>query len=406
MSTQRSERLEFDAVEGEGIRSAIHHGRFFALVGIAFRELVEVFAEVGAECCGGLDLRRKELPSRMFNHVHLHAIGIAVKIDVGAFSRVERLFHLFKNDKVLKETAAKGVMHQLRNGLDFCQGAGESRVVEIDLGRLDETLATVLVPGRQKKADVRCVEDGKPFHHRFRGDAAVIREGRDVKHGTDAPDEQLEEGGEKHCIFDIEKLVDVSFHVCGGVIVEKVRDLLLVDDISWVSAAENTGQGICTVNNSGGFLHAEREKREYGTSSRECLGDILHEKKIAGTGEDEKSVLSLVIDNSLNVGEKIGYALHFIENGPIRKLGEKSLRVAFGHRSRARMFKRPVWLVRKQFFCKRHLARLPRSHYRDNGIVVKGGPDGGFYVSFDFHAAHSITTLDFMQYEKLTSRIA
>ena len=87
----------------------------------------------------------------MFDQINFNAIGIAIEIDVGAFACIIRLLRPFKNDKVLEKAAAERVVRQLFYSVDSRQCAGKSRVEEIDLGRFDETFASILVPRRQKK---------------------------------------------------------------------------------------------------------------------------------------------------------------------------------------------------------------------------------------------------------------
>ena len=143
------------AFEGEGFSSAIYHGWSLAFVGITFSELEKVFAKVSVEGCGRFDFRWNEFTPCVFDQINFNAIGIAIEIDVRAFASIIRLFHPFENDKVLEKSAAERVVHQLFYSVDSRQCAGKSRVEEIDLGRFDETFASILVPRRQKKADVR-----------------------------------------------------------------------------------------------------------------------------------------------------------------------------------------------------------------------------------------------------------
>lgn len=99
------------ALEGEGVRSAICHGRVLALVGITFGEFCEVLAEVGVERGGRFDFRRKEFSPGVFDQINLDALGVAIEIEIRTFPGIERLFHLFKDDKVLEKAASQTVVH-------------------------------------------------------------------------------------------------------------------------------------------------------------------------------------------------------------------------------------------------------------------------------------------------------
>ena len=194
----------------------------------------------------------------MFDQIYLDALGVTVEIEIRTFPGIERLFHLFKNDEVLEKAATQTVVHQLLRGVDSRQCAGESGVVKIDLWRFYETLAPVLVPWRQKEADVRCMEDGKPFRYRLRGDAAIVREGRDIENGTDAPHDELEECGKKHRVLDSQKLVDVALNIGADVTGKEYVRFCASSEDSRVSAVENRDQRICLRTRHRSLFHAER----------------------------------------------------------------------------------------------------------------------------------------------------
>ena len=69
----------------------------------------------------------------------------------------------------------------------------------------------------------------------------------------------------------IQKLMDVSFHISGGVVFEKFRDFPIVDKISWISSAKNRGQGIST------FGYFRRLRNRIMTSK---IGELVHPKKL------------------------------------------------------------------------------------------------------------------------------
>lgn len=397
---ERVKRRERNALEREGFLSAIDNGRMFALVGIAFRELVEVLAEVGVERGGRLDFRREELPSGMFDHVHLNAIGVSVEVEVGTFACIERLLHLFENDKVLEKSAAKRIVRQLLDCLDSRQGAGEPSVVEIEFGRFYEPFSPILVPRRKEKADVRRMEDGEPFRYRLCGDSTVVRNGRDVENGSDASHDELEEGFEDPCVFDVQKLMDVTFHVCADVAGEECIGLYATCKDTRIPAVENRRHRIGIGMRRRGFLQAKRKERMDGAPSGERLADTLHQEKVAGTCKDEKSVLLFVINDPLNVGKQLGNTLHFVEDGPVRKFREKGRGVSLCVFAGTGMLKRFVGLFREKRLYKRRFSRLPRADNRDHGKILCGFPCRSCHESFDFHRRQYSTPHTFMQYGK------
>ena len=256
----------------------------------------------------------------MLNQIYFNAVRIPVEVEIGMRASVVELFHLFDNDKIFKKTSAKRIVHQLFYGFNSSQSTGESSVVEIDFRGFHEPLASILEPWREKKGYVRCVENGEPFCRGLCGDAAIVGYRCDIQNGTDTPDNNFEEGCEECRIFDIQKLMDVSFHISGGVVFEKFRDFPIVDKISWISSAKNAGQGISTFGYFRRFMNIERKKCKYGASPCKCLCDTLHEKNVIGASENKERVFLFVVHNFLNVRQEIGCALHFVKNGAIREL--------------------------------------------------------------------------------------
>ena len=104
------------------------------------------------------------------------------------------------------------------------------------------------------------VENGEPFCRGLCGDAAIVGYRCDIQNETDTPDNNFEEGCEECCILDIQKLMDVTFHISGGVVFEKFRDFPIVDKISWISSAKNRGQSISTFGYFRRFMNIERKK--------------------------------------------------------------------------------------------------------------------------------------------------
>lgn len=80
------------ALEDEGVRSAIRHGRLHALVGIAFGKLREVLAEFGIERGGRFDFCWNEFSPGVFDQIDLDTIGVSVEIEVGTLSCIIRIY--------------------------------------------------------------------------------------------------------------------------------------------------------------------------------------------------------------------------------------------------------------------------------------------------------------------------
>jgi hypothetical protein len=62
---------------------------------------------------------------------------------------------------------------QLLHGTDAQQIAEQTRVMEIELWRLDQALSQIHMPGRKPVGDVSGLQDGNPAARRRVSDAAV-----------------------------------------------------------------------------------------------------------------------------------------------------------------------------------------------------------------------------------------
>ncbi|MEZ4648195.1 MAG: hypothetical protein R3E97_05300 [Candidatus Eisenbacteria bacterium] len=64
------------------------------------------------------------------------------------------------------------------------------------------------------------------------------------------------------------------------------------------------------------FVDGKREEIEQGCAAREGLRHGLHEQEVVRTGENEPTGAVVLVDDPLNVGEKVRRALDLIQNRP------------------------------------------------------------------------------------------
>ena len=105
--------LERHPLEGEGLVSGVNDRRLFAYVAVPVGENREILAERRIERGSGLYLRRNELSAALLDKIDFHAFAVAVEVEIGSLSGVERAFHCFEDDQVLEESAAKRIAVQL-----------------------------------------------------------------------------------------------------------------------------------------------------------------------------------------------------------------------------------------------------------------------------------------------------
>ena len=400
------ERLERHALEGKAFAPSVNDGRLSAHIAVSFGENQKVLAEAVVERSGRFDLCRDELSAGILHKIDFHALGITIEVEIRPGTVVVGAFHRLKNDEVLEKSAAKRIAVQLFGVVDSRECTGEARIVEIEFGRFCEPLAPVLVPRRQEEADVRRMEDGKPFHYGLRGYAGVVGDGRNVENRADAPDEYPKKVREEQRVLDFEKLVNVAFHVGVDVTVKKSLAPYATGKKTRVAACQNGRKHIVLWQKSVRFPKAERKQCEDSTPSGERLADILHQENVTGAGENEKSVDAFVIYYPLYVGEQVGHTLDFVENRSIGEFCKEFPWVAFGKSVYVGIFKRPIGFVGEERLGKRRLARLPRA---DNGYDRKLRRcllDRCRNLSFYVHGGYYSTHWNLVQYGKWTSRIA
>lgn len=69
---------------------------------------------------------------------------------------------------------------------------------------------------------------------------------------------------------------------------------------------------------------AEWKKSQDRGPARKRLGNILHKQEVLRPGQNETPTPWIVINDLLQVGEQLGYALDLIENDRIPVVGKKT----------------------------------------------------------------------------------
>lgn len=112
----------------------------------------------------------------------------------------------------------------------------------------------------------------------------------------------------------------------------------------------------------GDLVESEGQQVQQANAPGERLSNRLHQTELLRAGEHEQPGAPVPGDAGLQVGEQVGDALSFVDNGAVGILGEKAAHVG--------VFEAGVRFVRKCRANKRRLAGLTRPGNGDDRIVA------------------------------------
>jgi hypothetical protein len=124
----------------------------------------------------------------------------------------------------------------------------------------------------------------------------------------------------------------------------------------------------------GDLVESAGQQVQQANAPGERLSNPFHQTELLRAGEHEQPGAPVPVDAGLQVGEQVGDALSFIDNGAVGILGEKTARVGGGECAHVGVFEAGVRLVRKCRASKRGLAGLTRPGNGGDRIVA-----GQFY---------------------------
>ena len=137
--------------------------------------------------------------------------------------------------------------------------------------------------------------------------------------------------------------------------------MLAVED-AWIPAGKQVfveGRGM--PGESVDFREGERQQVMHRRSTGQRLTHRCQQQQILRAREYPATRRGQVVDNALEVGEEVGYALHFVDDRAFRKLPQEPARVSIRKRARVGGFQSHVGKVRKKRAAQCGLAALTRT---------------------------------------------
>ncbi len=301
------------------------------------------------------------------------------------------------DDVALVQRPAHAVVATRLDGINAGHAGGEPAVREVELGRFDESGATVPQErrepsdeeGRFQKVEVTAGSDGGQT--RIPGDAGD---------GEDLPGpkgRQLGEGLEGDQVRDLGKLADIAFHVGLDVGPEPIggmdsgietdgwqssrQDLDVADGFGVLERHVRIAQELDDEGRGLGFApdlaSGQWMEGEVAGATGEGLRDGGHEREVGRAGEDEASLRPVLIHSPLDGDEQFGATLDLIEDD---RLGEEGFRVGSGAGEGSEVIEGPVSVITGDagfVLDERGLAGLAESGEDDNGEGFEGPEEPG-----------------------------
>ena len=342
---------------------------------------------VGRPCA--LDLEEPQATARLHGQVGLDARLVSHVVERGRQALVEAGLQGFHHDHVLEKSAAQWVTQNLLRRIDLQQMRRQPHVREIDLRRLHEPLAEVVVVGLKAEDDEARLQDGHPFLERRRADPHVARKPVEADDLSDAAGEKPHEQLELPLMRQIDELPHVAFDIRAVIGLIGVRGILLAVVDGGQEAAIDVVVAIQRNPRLVQLRDGEGVERQDGGAPGKGLRNALLQPRLVRAGEDVLAVLALLVDGGLDLAQQLGNALDLVNDGRCGKLRQKALRVAFGEVSDGELLKIGVGVTGERHLGESGLAALSRAFNRHDG------ERGGQLFEFSFNASgnHDVSNL-------------
>ena len=147
------------------------------------------------------------------NQIHFVSFAVAVEEPVWALGSVIVVFEDFAHAPRFKDCSTQGVTFKLFWTPNTKQVTQQTRVIEVQLRRFDESFANIAVKRSQAKSDETGLQKRKPTLRCSVCDPTICPKRRQIEKLPNSSSTQLEKGLESQQIPNIDQLPDVSFHI-------------------------------------------------------------------------------------------------------------------------------------------------------------------------------------------------
>ncbi len=226
---------------------------------------------------------------------------------------------------------------------------GQTRVDEVELRRLDETLPEVLVERRHQQDLARDLEDRQPLRDRRHRDTERRCEIAAVQHLATATGDQRHESPKRRQVPNRCDRPNVAFEV--GL------DVGTKPGSGGSGALDNLGEPSAKERNPGAFRQRERQQVKERHPPGHRLGDPSHERRLLRAGQQPLPLeLWSTVDPGADVGQQLRRILYLVENDGSPQIVEEAARILPDTRDNVGVLEQKVAGVRKEMLEERRLA--------------------------------------------------
>ncbi len=160
-----------------------------------------------------LDLNGANAAACLIKEIAFQTPCIAEEGQVGWLAPIETVFERLRHDRILKKCSTQRMGCNLRRMFDTDEIAGQPNVVEVELGRLDQTLSEVGVKWLELENDVARFQHRELLSRCRVGDAGVRTQRGKIDQLADSSGAQARETSEIGKVADRSQPADITLDV-------------------------------------------------------------------------------------------------------------------------------------------------------------------------------------------------
>ena len=315
-----------------------------------------------------LGFHQRDMGRVLDDEIGLGPVTVAVKEQTAHFAPVGSVFHDLRDDPGFEDRAPQRMRAELLGVTDAKQPADQTRVVEVQFRHLHQPLAQIGVKSCQAEREKTGLENAEPSLGGRLGDAAVVCQRRVIDQLGRTAGAQLDEALEGGEISHVADGPHVPFDIGRNIRAEPVRRVQVSIEYPRIGAGEESlPETLWMPIETHDLIAAQRKQVVDCRPSGERLADRLQPGEVLRAGQNPTTGLRVGVDDALQVGKEVRDALHFVDDGPVGELSQKTSRVLRRKSADVRCLQGRVGMIRKQGSTESSLAALAWSGKRDGG---------------------------------------
>ena len=152
----------------------------------------------------------------------MHSLCISEEGKIGLAALIEAVLDRLRHDNVFKERSAKRMSRDLSRVFDAKEVAREPDIVEVELGRLCQTLSDAGVKRRLLERDIAGLQEGEPLSRRRVGNSGIRAERTQVEQLSNAPSAETYKTPEARQVANPAKPTHVTLDIGLEVVTERL----------------------------------------------------------------------------------------------------------------------------------------------------------------------------------------